>query len=89
MSKKVLINIMNPGKAPADNGRTITALKLAANYGPAFDAILPDLETCNMCCIRFDAMPAAQAAGVPVHGEGREHWDMAGLVLDDWQILNF
>ncbi len=77
MSKKVLINIMNPGKAPADN------------YGPAFDAILPNIETCNMCCIRFDAMPAAQAAGVPVHGEGREHWDMAGLVLDDWQILNF
>lgn len=30
MSKKVVVGILNPGNSPADNGRTIHALKLAA-----------------------------------------------------------
>lgn len=29
--KKVLVTVMNPGESPADNGRTVHALKLAAS----------------------------------------------------------
>lgn len=125
MSKKVILNILNPGATAADNGRTITALKLAENlvnagaevkvafqgegvkwigrfhartdeshpfvrnYGGTFDGLHAHVETCNMCCKRFDSTEAAQAAGVPIHGDGNAHWDMAGLLLADWQILNF
>jgi len=125
MSRKIIVGITNPGEAPADNGRTIHALKLAVglkeggadvmvlfhgkgvtwidrfvsrtddshpfvrNYGSVFDAVRDRVHACNMCCKRFDATEAVQAAGVPIHGEGREHADLAAFMLDGWDVVNY
>lgn len=123
--KKIIISITNPGESPADNGRTIHALKLAKglraggaevllvfegqgvtwidrfvrrsedshpfvkHYGPAFDEVRDLARACNMCCIRFDATEAVQAAEIPILGDGREHVDTASYVLDGWHLVTY
>ncbi len=121
---KIIVGIINPGESPADNGRTIHALKLAGklkaagadvvvhfhgegvrwidrfvsrtddshpfvkHYHGAFDDIRDRVVACNMCCKRFDQLEAVQAAEVPIHGEDREHTDVAAWVLDGYQVIN-
>ncbi len=121
---KVVVAILNPGEAPADNGRTIHALKLASklkaagaevavvfegkgvswlprfvdrgedshpfvkHYGHVFDDVRDKVVACNMCCIRFDTTEAVSAADIPIHGEGKEHIDIAQYVIDGYQVIN-
>ncbi len=121
---KVIVAILNPGESPADNGRTIHALKLAKrlkeagsdvkvvfegqavgwigrfvnrddsshpfvkHYGHVFDDVRDVVHACNMCCKRFDATQTVRAAEIPILGEGQEHIDIGGYVLDGHQVIN-
>ena len=46
------------------------------------------VRACNMCCKRFDALEAVQAAGIPVDGVDREHVNLGSLLLDGWQLIH-
>lgn len=51
--------------------------------------ILGHVKACNMCCIRFNATEAVQAAGIPIVGEGKDHIDIGRYVVEGWQVVNF
>ena len=53
-----------------------------------FDAIRDHVKACNMCCIRFNATEAVQAAGIPIVGEGKDHIDIGRYVLEGYQVIN-
>ena len=59
------------------------------HYGHYFDAIRDHVKACNMCCIRFNATEAVQAAGIPIIGEGKDHIDIGRYVLEGYQVINF
>ena len=58
-------------------------------YGPIFDESRESVSCCNFCCIRFDTRDVVEAAGVPIHGEGRDHMNLADFVLSGHQLITF